>query len=308
MSVPITLAPWLDLQTHLADLKLIFASIGPDNILYLLAEDAIFDYTMVESPSVMRSFVIFCCDGYGIDRVDISPVPGYFHYVQPLPNRKLLLVNARTYSHSLDGSSANGYVYDMAGALQRTIFLGDGIEDVQTTRDGRIWVSFFDEGVFAGRNKLHDSFGRYGLICLDEHGKKLYEYQPPLGAESIFDCYALNVANDRDAWCYYYVGFPLVHIRDYQVVGLWQCPLHYSHKFMLRKEWVLMQGDRSKSEMFHLFSLQEGGQMKPEATYYFLDREGEPILAKFVCMRDAVCVLITQEFCYRIFLSDVVGS
>lgn len=38
---------------------------------------------------------------------------------------------------------------------------GDASGDLQTTQDGLIWVSYFDEGVFGG------GIGRQGLVCYD---------------------------------------------------------------------------------------------------------------------------------------------
>ncbi len=42
----------------------------------------------------------------------------------------------------------NGRVFGPDGALRREFLLGDGIQDVQTTAEGDIWVSRFDEGVY----------------------------------------------------------------------------------------------------------------------------------------------------------------
>jgi len=43
---------------------------------------------------------------------------------------------------------------------------GDGVEDIQTTEDGRTWVSYFDEGVFGDTTP-----GQAGLVCLDSSGE-----------------------------------------------------------------------------------------------------------------------------------------
>lgn len=307
MPTPVHLAPWFDLHIHITGLKLVSASLGPDNLLYILAEKQVLDFTLLTSTFRERTFVVLCCHEYGVDRIDIQPQPINFQYVQPLPNRQVLLVKARTDYHGADNFTANGYIYDMAGDLQHTILLGDGVEDVQTTRDGRIWVSFFDEGVLGG-NKVHDAFGASGLVCLDAYGNKLYEYTPINGVESITDCYALNVANERDTWCYYYTGFPLVHLRDYRVTGTWQCPIHYAHKFILSGCFVLMQGNRWDADTLHLFSLQNNGQMQLDAKYHLCTEDGDPILANFVVMRDDTCILINQECCYRISMSEILAT
>jgi hypothetical protein len=52
-------------------------------------------------------------------------------------------------------------VYDGAGQPRRTFDLGDASNDVQTTPDGHIWVSYFDEGVFG------HGLGSHGVVCFD---------------------------------------------------------------------------------------------------------------------------------------------
>jgi hypothetical protein len=56
-------------------------------------------------------------------------------------------------------------VYDRAGRLQRTLDLGDASEDLQTTPNGKIWVSYFDEGVYGG-----GVGSQQGVVCFDSSG------------------------------------------------------------------------------------------------------------------------------------------
>jgi hypothetical protein len=71
-------------------------------------------------------------------------------HVQPLPDGGVLLVGARC--RWRDGAAeSNAATYDAEGELLREGVLGDGIEDVQTTPSGEIWVSYFDEGVYGNR-------------------------------------------------------------------------------------------------------------------------------------------------------------
>ena len=44
-----------------------------------------------------------------------------------------------------EGRSGRADICDNAGRPQRTLDLGDAINDVQTTPNGHIWVSYFDE-------------------------------------------------------------------------------------------------------------------------------------------------------------------
>ncbi|WP_440117757.1 hypothetical protein [Paenibacillus sp. QZ-Y1] len=80
----------------------------------------------------------------------------------------------------------------MDGNTIREFLLGDGIQSVQVTKNGTIWTSYFDEGVF-GNNGWSNPIGSQGLVAWDEHGNKLYEDH----AADIADCYALNVVNEE---------------------------------------------------------------------------------------------------------------
>ena len=91
-------------------------------------------------------------------------------------------------------------VYDAHGALRFTLDLGDASEDVQTTPDGRIWVSYFDEGVFG------NGVGRQGLICFDSAGRVLFQYADfaeQNALPTIADCYAINVDPTGAVWVNY---------------------------------------------------------------------------------------------------------
>ena len=93
--------------------------------------------------------------------LDLPETDENYHAVQPLGGERWLLVRGRA-DHDRDG---NAHVYDASGRHLRSFHAGDGIQDVQATADGQIWVSYFDEGVFWGM-----SLGRSGLVCLDAAG------------------------------------------------------------------------------------------------------------------------------------------
>lgn len=138
-------------------------------------------------------------------------------FVQPLPRDRWLLVQ----SQRLEGEN-NAEVFSSDGALVHSFSAGDGIEDVQATEDGRIWISYFDEGVFG-----HTELGQAGLVCLDMQGKLVFNYDRdicPQGPPSISDCYALNVVSNQDVWLSYYSDFPLVHLQDGKLKRIFPAP------------------------------------------------------------------------------------
>lgn len=110
-------------------------------------------------------------------------------------------------------------IYDRAGRPQRTLDLGDASEDLQTTPNGKIWVSYFDEGVY-GRGVG----SQQGVVCFDPSGHPIFKYfdfaienELPL----IDDCYAMNVIGEDEVWLSYYSAFPLVSIRNFQLHRTW---------------------------------------------------------------------------------------
>ena len=110
-------------------------------------------------------------------------------------------------------------LYNRAGESRESIDLGDAIKDVQTTTDGRIWVSYFDEGVFGG------GIGQQGLVCFDASGKpvfKYFDFAEQNKLPFIHDCYALNAVSDEEAWLSYYSDFPLVSIKKFQLDRVWK--------------------------------------------------------------------------------------
>jgi hypothetical protein len=96
--------------------------------------------------------------------------------------------------------------------------LGDAIEDLQTTSDNRIWVSYFDEGVFGG------GIGSNGLVCFDAAGDVKCEFAKLAEISAlphVDDCYALNVCNEH-VWLSYYSDFPLIRLKDFHLDKVWK--------------------------------------------------------------------------------------
>jgi len=154
-----------------------------------------------------------------LQKTELPEVEIAFPSVQPLPDGEVLLVGARC--HYRDGDpEKNAVVFSEDGKVLRRFVLGDGINNVQTTDDGMIWASYFDEGVF-GNFGWNQPMGASGLICFDSRGHILWEFKPPSGFDSICDCYALNVAKNA-VWACYYTDFPLVKINSEKQVQGWK--------------------------------------------------------------------------------------
>lgn len=155
--------------------------------------------------------------------VDLGELTVAFPFVQPLPHGELLVVGGRCRS-----GHENAEVFTAAGRRRRSFCAGDGIESVQVSRSGQIWVSYFDEGVFGnlgwGGGRGPDPVGASGLVCFASDGTISYRFAPPAGHRAIADCYALNVGEDA-VWAYYYTDFDLVLINRAHQSRAWATPL-----------------------------------------------------------------------------------
>lgn len=108
---------------------------------------------------------------------------------------------------------------DGAGRLVKTLDLGDASNDVQTTPNGKIWVSYFDEGVYGG-----GIGSQQGVVCFNPSGHPIFKYFDFAKENElpfIDDCYAMNVISEDEVWLSYYSAFPLVSIRDFQLHQVW---------------------------------------------------------------------------------------
>ena len=126
-------------------------------------------------------------------------------------------------------------MYDRLGQLQRTLDLGDASNHVQTTPNGKIWVGYFDEGVFG------HSVGGAGLVCFDALGKPIFKYSEFAQRHElsfIDDCYAMNVVDDEEVWTSYYSEFPLVCIKNFQLEKVWK-DFSYMDAFALVSDTVV---------------------------------------------------------------------
>ena len=168
--------------------------------------------------------------------IDLDPTRQNYHLIQPLGTDEWLLVRARASSND----DENAHVYGFDGRIRRSFPAGDGISDVQVTQDSQVWVGFFYEGVYGGFD-----FGHSGLVCLDAHGKKVFDFMVTSAeAGPISDCYALNVCSNHDTWLHYYTDFPLVKLTNRRLGEWWkELPISGSPAFAVgRARNVLFAG------------------------------------------------------------------
>jgi hypothetical protein len=250
--------------TRVVDLEGIATSrhvvtVGPRHDLVVLSLEAPPDYrTTAPSGASFAKLRADRPNHYRIDHflgcewhsVALPPTKENFHCVQPLGETSWLVVRGRAKGEE----DCNAHVYSSEGTLTSSFHAGDGIEDIQTTEQGRIWVSYFDEGVF-GDTVL----GRAGLACLDHAGRVEFKFNDLALAGSvpdIADCYAFNVCSDRELWACYYTDFPLVRLVDHKVARIWpKVGVAGSHAFAVSGQRVLFAGTYKKRNCLFLADL-----------------------------------------------------
>ena len=150
--------------------------------------------------------------GSALERIELRALETRLPLVQALPNGEILIVDKLCERHDDESHDLNASIYSSNGSLVRRFLVGDGIREVQTTPDGRIWISYTDEGIFGTDGWHHGPVGAAGLLRWATDGTLEWEYAPPPGLDWMADCEALNVADDA-TWACYYDGFPLVSDR-----------------------------------------------------------------------------------------------
>lgn len=144
--------------------------------------------------------------------------------VQPLPDGQLLVVGARCSYTAESGAERNAIRFNEAGDAVATGTLGDGVQSVQTTPSGDVWVGYFDEGIFGnygwGAPSGPEPIGAAGLVKFSGEFEITWRFQPEGPFNTMADCYALNVVGEN-AWVCYYTDFPIASISQDRV-AYWQ--------------------------------------------------------------------------------------
>lgn len=259
----ITALKILDLNSEIDLEKLVsFDAIDEESALLLIAkkelnlrEEKNMASFVITQPKGGQNFVAYLLkSGQANDVLHIENEKFNIHSIQILPENKYLLTCARSAFRSEKDFDKNGRIYNTHGDLIGSLLLGDGIQDVQTSKDGTIWTSYFDEGVF-GNYGWEEPIGTSGLRAWNEKGETCFEYSPSENLDHIVDCYAINVSSDSTTWAYYYTDFPLVKIENKVIVDYWMMPVSGSSHFAIFKNFALLTGGYGASSSLSLIQL-----------------------------------------------------
>ena len=229
--------------------------------------------------------------------------------VQVLPGERVLLVAARCRWRP-DGPERNAIVYDTDGRVVTEQTLGDGIEHVQATHRGEVWVGYFDEGVYGNYGWGHDGapapLGAPGLVRFSPELEPAWRYPShvdnPWGA--IDDCYALNLAGDT-AWTCYYSDFSLVRIQHGRLTGWRNTVSHGAKAFAVSDTQVALFGgygpDRDRLVLADLGN----GELHRRGEYRLTLPDGSPLPAAQVVGRGPQLHVLAGRDWFRLGLDDI---
>jgi len=278
--------PLLDFASELAGYSDPAFSVAGDGSIYAIArvsdESPVIDQGIGTFPKgkfeVPTEYVVHrWCRG-DVERITIRDESLVLHHVQPMPDG-LLFVAARSHWRP-QGAGANAVVYDRDGRELRRFLLGDGANDVRTTPDGTIWVSYFDEGVFGnfgwGRPGP-EPIGAPGLRAFSATGEPVFAYDAErAGTDIICDAYALNVARDGSAWVYFHTEFPIVRVHggEYRVWGL---GVAGAHAIAIDGDRALLVGDYEHPALARVVRLPPGPRASVVEEVILVDEAGKSI-------------------------------
>ncbi|MEM9201844.1 MAG: hypothetical protein AAGC53_09290 [Actinomycetota bacterium] len=180
----------------------------------------------------------------GVERRRVDGVPVAHPIVKLAPSGDLVIVGAR--ARWADGRAEhNAWLVSEGGTVGGSFCAADGIQNVQVTPAGLLWVAYFDEGVFGnfgwGNPGSSEPLGRSGLVCWSLDGELRYGFEAPAGFGSIDDCYAM-CASGETIWACYYSDFPVVRVgADFDVVG-WESGVGGAHAIAATDERALLVG------------------------------------------------------------------
>lgn len=179
-------------------------------------------------------------------------------FVQPLPGERVLLVAARAGRFG----EVNAEVWTSSGELAHSGHLGDAIEELLTTPEGKVWVGYFDEAMGGSGPEGH------GLARF--RGDLTAEWLYPLdaGLPYISDCYSLNVEGETAYFCPY-TEFHVLSATGSQVTDWGPSPCESAHHLLRRgPDLALLRGTGPEYDVATLLRIsrdgvhQEGGRCR----------------------------------------------
>jgi hypothetical protein len=240
----------------------------------------------------------------------LSGLPVAHPLVQSLPDGQVLVVGARCWWRP-SGPDRNSVVFDHEGVVLAEHTLGDGIEHVQATRLGEVWVGYFDEGVYGnygwGEAGSPSPIGACGLARFSTAFAQDWEFPSGFDGQwgAISDCYALNVGNDT-TWACYYTDFPLVRIHNGTVTG-WRNDVRGAKAIVAEGSRVALYGGYGPESDRLVVGELDGDRFEMTGEFRLVQPDGRPVPPSArVVGRGADLHVLLDDSWMRLALEDVV--
>lgn len=136
-------------------------------------------------------------------------------FVQPVPHGYVIATSHCAWRS--EGPDLDAVVIDGDGQEVTVGTIGGGINHLQATSGGDIWVGYSDEGVYRTSDWSNNP-GAWGLARFGSSLNKTWDYTPRSRTDEsapkdvIDDCYVLNVT-DEQVTAYTYSNFPIIQVR-----------------------------------------------------------------------------------------------
>lgn len=188
-----------------------------------------------------------------------------FHFAQLTSDNQLLLIGGRT-----EPDTNNAWLYDESGQVLANYYVGDGIEDVWLTKQNKLWVTYFDEGVFGS------ALSNTGVLQAQLTPTALTIEWEAAGFD-IADCYASNTRTDNEFWFYAYTEFFLVQVKQ-DTAQSFSCPIKGAHYFIFTKQGLIMGPGYDKQHATLLTQVNQGFVKKDDVC--FTDEQHQTLTRK----------------------------
>ncbi|WP_171182360.1 hypothetical protein [Ruegeria sp. HKCCD8929] len=197
----------------------------------------------------------------GAETISLPPLNITFPYFDLFSDGGCLLVGARSSWRSESDFDLNGALIGRGTKTAKRVCFGDGIEGVGIDNLDRIWVSYFDEGVFGNFGWSHPGpigLGAGGINCFDREGKLLWQHNNEDASEHIDDCYAMNVSSSG-VWFYFYSAFKVARVTEDFSVEYFETSIGGANSFVTDgHRFVFSSQYREPTTTFHATNLYKG--------------------------------------------------
>ena len=177
---------------------------------------------------------------------------------------RIFVADSRCSWRSKNDFDRNGFPFDAQGKLKTQILVGDGVKELFVDDAERVWVSYFDEGIFGNNGwgqRGAEPVGASGLNVFSSNSEILWRYIPPTENLRIDDCYSLNVF-DRGAYIYSYSAFPVCKIDEQYSVKSWKTDLAGCTNLVVFDNYVLLRSAYGDQRNVAYFGCCEAGALR----------------------------------------------